>query len=47
MDYCKYNLSSVLENESDALIESHVKCIFLQILKGLHYLHSKLQKKDV
>lgn len=40
MEYCKYNLSSVLENEPDALTESHVKCIFLQLLKGLNYLHS-------
>lgn len=47
MEHCKFNLSSILKNESDALTESHVKCIFLQLLKGLHYLHSKLQKKDV
>lgn len=40
MEYCEHDLSSLLENMATAFTESQVKCIFLQLLKGLKYLHS-------
>lgn len=40
MEYCEHDLSSLLDNMASAFTESQVKCIFLQLLKGLKYLHS-------
>lgn len=40
MEYCEHDLSSLLDNMATAFTESQVKCIFLQLLKGLKYLHS-------
>lgn len=40
MEYCEHDLSSLLDNMTTAFTESQVKCIFLQLLKGLKYLHS-------
>lgn len=40
MEICKYDLATFIDNLSDPLPESHVKCIGIQILEGLKYLHS-------
>jgi cyclin-dependent kinase 10 len=40
MDYCEQDLASLLDNMDAPFSESQVKCIMLQLLKGLLYLHS-------
>ncbi|MGH0116334.1 UNVERIFIED_CONTAM: hypothetical protein FKN15_003514 [Acipenser sinensis] len=39
MGYCEQDLASLLENMQSPFSEAQVKCIILQLLKGLHYLH--------
>lgn len=41
MDFCEQDLASVLDNMSQPFTESEVKCITLQVLKALKYLHSR------
>lgn len=40
MEYCEQDLASLLDNMDAPFSESQVKCIMLQLLKGLLYLHS-------
>lgn len=40
MEYCEQDLASLLDNMTTPFSESQVKCIILQVLKGLKYLHS-------
>lgn len=40
MEYCEQDLGSLLDNMTKAFSESQTKCIMLQLLHGLHYLHS-------
>lgn len=40
MEYCEQDLASLLDNMSEPFNESQVKCIILQLLNGLKYLHS-------
>lgn len=40
MEYCEQDLASLLDNMSTPFTESQVKCLVLQVLKGLKYLHS-------
>lgn len=40
MEYCEQDLASLLDNMSSPFTESQVKCVVLQVLKGLKYLHS-------
>lgn len=40
MEYCEQDLASLLDNMSSPFTESQVKCLMLQVLKGLKYLHS-------
>lgn len=40
MEYCEQDLASLLDNMSEPFNEGQVKCITLQLLKGLNYLHS-------
>lgn len=40
MEYCEQDLASLQDNIETPFTESHVKCIILQVLKGLNYLHS-------
>lgn len=40
MEYCEQDLASLLDNMTTPFSESQVKCIVLQVLKGLKYLHS-------
>lgn len=39
MGYCEQDLASLLENMQSPFSEAQVKCIILQLLKGLQYLH--------
>lgn len=40
MEYCEQDLAHLLDNMQNSFSESEVKCIVLQVLKGLKYLHS-------
>ena len=40
MTYCEQDLASLIDNMQTPFSESQVKCIFIQILRGLKYLHS-------
>lgn len=39
MEYCEQDLASLLDNMQTPFTESQVKCIMIQVLKGLQYLH--------
>ncbi|KDR09684.1 cyclin-dependent kinase 10 [Zootermopsis nevadensis] len=39
MEYCEQDLASLLDNMQAPFSESQVKCIMLQVLRGLRYLH--------
>uniref|UniRef100_A0A8C6PRQ8 mitogen-activated protein kinase n=1 Tax=Nothobranchius furzeri TaxID=105023 RepID=A0A8C6PRQ8_NOTFU len=39
MSYCEQDLASLLENMQTPFSEAQVKCIILQLLRGLEYLH--------
>ncbi|XP_072321900.1 cyclin-dependent kinase 10-like [Eucyclogobius newberryi] len=39
MGYCEQDLASLLENMQSPFSEAQVKCIVLQLLRGLQYLH--------
>uniref|UniRef100_A0A8C4HDN5 mitogen-activated protein kinase n=1 Tax=Dicentrarchus labrax TaxID=13489 RepID=A0A8C4HDN5_DICLA len=39
MSYCEQDLASLLENMQTPFSEAQVKCIVLQLLRGLEYLH--------
>lgn len=41
MEYCEQDLASLLDNMQQPFTESQVKCIMLQVLKGLQYLHQR------
>ncbi|XP_035910450.1 cyclin-dependent kinase 10 [Anopheles stephensi] len=41
MEFCEQDLASLLDNMDTPFTESQVKCIIIQLLKGLKYLHSK------
>lgn len=40
MEYCEQDLASLLDNLDIPFTESEVKCIILQLLRGLQYLHA-------
>ncbi|CAB3385893.1 Hypothetical predicted protein [Cloeon dipterum] len=39
MEYCEQDLANLLDNMPKAFTESQVKCIMLQVLRGLQFLH--------
>ncbi|XP_046661696.1 cyclin-dependent kinase 10 [Homalodisca vitripennis] len=39
MEYCEQDLASLLDNMKAPFSESQVKCIMIQVLRGLRYLH--------
>lgn len=41
MEYCEQDLASLLDNMQKPFLETHVKCIMMQVFKGLTYLHKK------
>ncbi|XP_068207888.1 cyclin-dependent kinase 10 isoform X2 [Palaemon carinicauda] len=41
MEYCEQDLASLLDNMQTPFMEAHVKCIMIQVFKGLAYLHDK------
>ena len=40
MEYCEQDLASLIDNMQTPFSESQVKCIFIQLLRGLKYLHA-------
>lgn len=40
MEYCEQDLASLLDNMHTKFTEAQVKCILLQVLEGLDFLHS-------
>uniref|UniRef100_A0A0A9XHK3 Cyclin-dependent kinase 10 n=1 Tax=Lygus hesperus TaxID=30085 RepID=A0A0A9XHK3_LYGHE len=40
MEYCEQDLASLLDNMQSPFTEAQVKCIMIQVLKGLKYLHN-------
>ncbi|BES99689.1 S_TKc [Nesidiocoris tenuis] len=40
MEYCEQDLASLLDNMQAPFTEAQVKCIMIQVLKGLKYLHN-------
>lgn len=40
MEYCEQDLGALLDNMTKPFSESQTKCIMLQLLQGLRYLHS-------
>lgn len=40
MEYCEQDLASLLDNLEKPFSESEVKCIVIQLLRGLEYLHA-------
>lgn len=41
MGYCHYDLASLLDHMSRPFTEDQIKCLMLQVLTGLEYMHSK------
>lgn len=41
MEYCEQDLASLLDNMQQPFSEAQIKCIMLQLLEGLEYLHAK------
>ncbi|XP_064599005.1 cyclin-dependent kinase 10-like [Liolophura sinensis] len=39
MEYCEQDLASLLDNMASPFSEAQVKCIMIQVFKGLRYLH--------
>ncbi|KAJ8302444.1 hypothetical protein KUTeg_018840 [Tegillarca granosa] len=39
MEYCEQDVASLLDNMAAPFSEAQVKCIMIQLLKGLRYLH--------
>jgi len=39
MEYCEQDLASLLDNMTSPFSEAQVKCIILQLLDGLKFLH--------
>ena len=41
MEYCHHDLASLLDNMKTPFMEAQVKCLMLQLMKGVEYLHTK------
>merc|ERR1711953_1344179 len=41
MSYCHYDLASLLDHMAKPFTEDQIKCLIIQVLKGLAYSHSK------
>jgi cyclin-dependent kinase 10 len=41
MTYCEQDLASLLDNMSQPFTEAQVKCIALQLFRGLNYVHKR------
>ena len=39
MEYCEQDLSIILDKMQDCFSESQIKCIMMQLFRGLQYLH--------
>ena len=40
MEYCHHDLASLLDNMKTPFTEAQVKCLMLQLMKGVQYLHN-------
>lgn len=40
MEYCEQDLASLLDHMQTPFSESQVKCIMIQVFRGLQYLHN-------
>jgi len=41
MSYCHYDLASLLDHMEKPFLEPQIKCLIIQVLKGLAHIHSK------
>ena len=41
MRYCHYDLASLLDHMTRPFTEDQIKCLMLQVLTGLEFMHSK------
>ncbi len=41
MEYCHQDLASLLDNMASPFTEAQVKCLMIQLLRGLNHLHEK------
>ncbi len=41
MEYCHQDLASLLDNMASPFTEAQVKCLMIQLLKGVHHLHDR------
>ena len=41
MEYCHHDLASLLDNMKTPFTEAQVKCLMLQLMKGVEYLHKR------
>lgn len=41
MGYCHYDLASLIDHMKTPFKEEEIKCLMLQVLKGLDFMHSK------
>uniref|UniRef100_A0A914HXZ0 cyclin-dependent kinase n=1 Tax=Globodera rostochiensis TaxID=31243 RepID=A0A914HXZ0_GLORO len=41
MEYCDQDLASLLDNMNSPFTEAQIKCLLLQLFRGLHHLHSR------
>eukprot|EP00794_Sanderia_malayensis_P000494 gene494-1140_t len=41
MEYCQQDLASLLDHMSSPFTEAQVKCLMIQLLKGVHHLHER------
>lgn len=41
MEYCEQDLASLLDNMASPFKEAHIKCLMLQLLHGVQYLHDQ------
>ena len=41
MEYCHHDLASLLDNMKAPFTEAQVKCLMLQLMKGVEYLHKR------
>jgi len=39
MEYCEHDLANLMENMTTAFTEAQIKCLLLQLMTGVHYLH--------
>ncbi|XP_057307490.1 cyclin-dependent kinase 10-like [Hydractinia symbiolongicarpus] len=41
MEYCEHDLASLLDNMKNPFTEAQIKCLLMQLLEGVNYLHDR------